>query len=387
MTLARNCGRTGALAASLAALAAAGSSCRQLGSVAAGTARDTAYVGVAVGLQSPERYVDVFNGVQMALDELNAHRAAGTPVLALRRAPEAARATIQVATAFRDDPSVIGIVGHTESDPTISAAAVYDDHEHGGRNAIVAVSPTAGADGVTRASRWVFRVCPVVSQQAVTLARYITDSLHRERIAIIYRNDVSGRDFLGTFGSIVKIRHGTLLERDPFAEELAEFDLYAARLARSKPDAVMAFANSSDVRKIVRALRAAGTSPIVVSTNGPTRDELARDTGAVRDFTGLKYLALYLADRPVTPAGLQFANEFLRRFGRKPDHWSALSYDAAMLIGRAEQAVGPDRAKIRDWIAAVGRSQPAYIGATGEIRFDDQRNPIDKPALVATVTR
>jgi branched-chain amino acid transport system substrate-binding protein len=230
-------------------------------------------------------------------------------------------------------------------------------------------------------------VCPVVSQQAITLARYITDSLHLSRVAIIYRNDVSGRDFLGTFATAITVRRGTLLERDPFAEELAEFDLYAARLARKKPDGVMAFANSSDVRKIIRALRAAGISPTVISTNGPTRDEIVRDTGKVRDFAGLKHLALYLADRPITPAGAAFATEFQRRFGRKPDHWSALSYDAAMLIGRAEQAVGPERAKIRDWIASVGRSQPAYVGATGEIRFDDTRDPVDKPALVATVAR
>jgi branched-chain amino acid transport system substrate-binding protein len=369
------------------ALLTVGSACGRSGFIGGGSVRDTAFVGVAVGLQTPERYVDVYNGVQIALDELNTHRPAGTPVLALRRAPELVKAAVQVATAFRNDPSVIGVVGHTESDPTISAAAIYDDHENRGRNAIVAVSPTAGADGVTRASRWVFRVCPVVSQQATTLARYIMDSLHLARVAIIYRNDVSGRDFLATFGSTITARHGTLLERDPFAEELAEFDLYAARLARKRPEGVLAFANSSDVRKITRALRAAGISPVIVSTNGPTRAELARDANAVRDFTDVKYLALFLADRPLTPAGAQFVTEFERRFDRKPDHWGALSYDAAMLIGRAEQAVGPDRAKIRDWIAAVGRSQPAYIGATGEIRFDDSRNPVDKPAIVATVAR
>jgi branched-chain amino acid transport system substrate-binding protein len=376
-----------ALIAALTPLIVAQPACGRFRGTGSGSVRDTAFVGVAVGLQTPERYVDVYNGVQIALDELNAHRPPGTPVLALRKAPESAKAAVQIATAFRDDPSVIGVVGHTESDPTISAAAVYDDHENRGRNAIVAVSPTAGAGGVTRASRWVFRVCPVVSQQATTLARYITDSLHLERVAIIYRNDVSGRDFLATFSSTMTARHATLLERDPFAEELAEFDLYAARLARTKPDVVMAFANSSDVRKITHALRAAGISPVVLSTNGPTRAELSRDTGTVRDFAGVKYLALFLPDRTLTPAGAQFVTEFQRRFGRKPDHWSALSYDAAMLIGRAEQAVGPDRAKIRDWIAAVGRSEPSYLGATGEIRFDDTRNPVDKPALVATIAR
>jgi len=79
--------------------------------------------------------------------------------------------------------------------------------------------------------------------------------------------------------------------------------------------------------------------------------------------------------------------EFERAFNRRPDHWGALSYDAAMLIGRAAQAVGANRRAVRDWIASVGRSQPAYAGATGEIRFDDTRNPVDKVALVTTVSR
>jgi branched-chain amino acid transport system substrate-binding protein len=348
---------------------------------------DTAYIGVAVGLQSPERYVDVFNGVQIALDELNASRPPGAPVLAMRRPSAEASSTVQVAAAFRDDPKVIGVVGHTESDPTISAAAVYDDHDHGGRHAIVAVSPTAGAAGVTRASEWVFRVCPPVGQQATTLAEYITDSLKLSRVAIIYRNDVAGREFLGTFANTITAHNARLLERDPFAEELAEFDLYAARLAQRKPDGILAFANAPDVRRIIRALRAAGISPVVVSTNGPTHQDLTQDSTAARDFAGLKHLALFLPERAVSATAVRFVLEFQLVFNRKPDHWGALSYDAAMLIGHAAQQAGTDRKKIRDWIASVGRGPPAYDGATGEIRFDDTRNPVDKTALVATVKR
>jgi branched-chain amino acid transport system substrate-binding protein len=352
-----------------------------------GAARDTAFVGVAVGLQAPERYVDVFNGVQIALNELNASRPPGAPILALRRPPENARAAVQVAAAFRDDPRVVGVVGHTESDPTISAAAVYDDHDHGGRNAIVAVSPTAGAAGVTLASDWVFRVCPVVSQQAVTLARYMTDSLKLSRVAVVYRNDVSGREFLGTFTNVIAARDARLVERDPFAEELAEFDLYAARLAQRRPDGILVFGNAPDVRKLIRSLRAAGISPVVVSTNGPTHQDLTRDSSAARDYAGLRHLALFLPDRPATPTTVRFVLEFQLAFNRKPDHWGALSYDAAMLIGHAVQEVGTDRRKVRDWIASVGRGIPPYAGATGEIRFDQTRNPVDKAALVATVGR
>src|SRR4051812_24870069 len=108
-------------ATSLAVIVGSTTGCNRNGRSAFVAHGDTAFVGVAVGLQSPERYVNVYKGVQLALDELNAARPKGAPVLALRRAPDTAKATVQIATAFRDDPSVIGVVGHTESDATISA--------------------------------------------------------------------------------------------------------------------------------------------------------------------------------------------------------------------------------------------------------------------------
>jgi branched-chain amino acid transport system substrate-binding protein len=154
---------------------------------------DTVYVGVAVGLQNPERYENVFRGVELALDELNEVRQLGTPALALRRPPADAKSHIEVAAAFRDDPSVIGVVGHTESEPTLSAAPVYEDRENGGRRALVAVSPAASGTLVARSSEWVFRVCPVVDQQARAVARWLADSAGVSRAAVVYRSDASGR--------------------------------------------------------------------------------------------------------------------------------------------------------------------------------------------------
>jgi branched-chain amino acid transport system substrate-binding protein len=343
------------------------------------------YIGVGVGLQSPDKYVNVFKGVQEAIDELNASRPAGSKPLALRRAPANAADNVQVAAAFRDDPSVIGVVGHTESDATISAAAVYDDREHGGRNALVAVSPTASASAVTRASPWVFRVCPVVTQQASLIVRYMMDTVHLKRVAVVYRNDVSGREFLRSGTAAIQSAHADLLERDPFVEEISEFDLYAERIARGKPDGVLMYANSSDVLKLMRAVHRAGIHPAVFSQNGPSAADERAD--AAHDFDGLRYLSLYSPDRPLTATAKQFIAAYQQKYSSPPDHWAALSYDAAMLIGRAAQAVGADRSAIRDRIAAVGNGQPAYAGATGEIRFDRDRSPIDKIANVAAVSR
>src|SRR6185312_9108693 len=99
-----------------------------------------------------------------------------------------------------------------------------------------------------------------------------------------------------------------------------------------------------------RAVHSAGLRPVIVSTNGPTPDEVRADPN--RDFTGLRYLSLFMPDRSQTNEASQFVSAFQARFNQKPDHWAALSYDAAMLIGRATQAKGADRGAIRDWIAS-----------------------------------
>jgi ABC-type branched-subunit amino acid transport system substrate-binding protein len=58
-----------------------------------------------------------------------------------------------------------------------------------------------------------------------------------------------------------------------------------------------------------------------------------------------------------------------------------------MLIGTAVHEKGPDRKAIRDWLAGVGRTRAAFPGATGLIRFDENRDPVNTTVLVGEVTR
>lgn len=372
-----------ALAATMLLAALAGiEGCRSRAGTAFGkSAADTAWVGVAVGLKTPARYVNVFAGVQQALDELNAARGPGTPFLAIRRAPVSAASPVEVAAAFRDDPHVIAVVGHTESDATISAAAVYEDRAHGGRDPLAAVSPTASAALVTRVSPWIFRVCPVGDEQARAIARYAADSLGVRLAAVLYRNDASGKDFLRAFEEEFSRRGGSVSERDPFTEAIPEFDAYAMRIGRGKVPLVVMQGNAGDERTALAALRRLGGAPAMIGSNPPEPP----DSAAARAVRGMRYIVLYSADRPVTPVGRRFAAEFARRTGHASDHWAALGYDAAMLIGSAAHEVGPDRRAIRDWLAAVGTDRPAIVGATGRIAFDANRDPVQKQVLVRTV--
>ncbi|MES2177705.1 MAG: ABC transporter substrate-binding protein [Gemmatimonadota bacterium] len=345
---------------------------------------DTLYVGVAVGLTSPERYVNVFEGVEMALDELNAARPQGSAPLRMRRPAAIAKTVVDVAAAFRDDPAVIGVVGHTESAATITAAAVYADKANDGKRAIVAVSPTAGAPEVTRASDWVFRVCPTTVEQAKAIARYLSDSLGVKRTGFLYRNDPSGVGLLRTFTTEFELHQGFVSERDPFTEDIPEFDAYAKRLVKTRTPGAVIAGNTTEERPFIRALRRAGGTLVMIGTNPPE----AGDTASTRELEGMRFLQLYSAEHPATPEGAKFAEAFKKRTGRVADRWGALGYDAAMLIGKAAQSEGGDRKKIRDWIASVGRNgKPAFAGATGGIAFDENRDPVNKPVRIGEANR
>jgi len=339
---------------------------------------DTAYVGVAVGLTNPERYTHLFDGVALAFDSLNRIRPKGAPPLALRRAPSTADSPVKIATAFRDDPSIVAVIGHTESDATISAAPVYADRAHGGKDPVPVVT-LAGANSVTTVSPWIYRVNVTIGEQGRVLARY-ADSMGFKRAGILYRNEPSGKDFVKAFSDEFAKHGGTVIEHDPFTEDIWDYDAYAKRLVKNGAQIVAVAGNIPQGRATIRALRMAGGQQPVLSTNGPA----AKDTG---DFRGLHHIVLFLPDRPVAAEGATFATLFRAQYHASADHWSALGYDAAMLIGRAVHDAGPRRAAIHEWFATIGKSRPPHPGATGSIAFDDHRDPVDKKVLVAEVTR
>jgi branched-chain amino acid transport system substrate-binding protein len=352
--------------------------CGKVSTSLGGGGADTAYVGVAVGLANPERYAHMFDGVQLALDSLNRHRPAGVPPLALRRAPASADSPVKIAGAFRDDPAIVAVIGHTESDATIAAAPVYADRAHGGKDAVPVVTP-AGAVAVTRVSPWIYRVNVTIAEQGRVLARY-ADSLGLKRAGILYRNEPSGKDFAAAFTDEFAKHGGVVTERDPFTEDIWDYDAYAKRLVKTGAQVVAVAGNPPQSRATIRALHAAGGNQVVLSTNGPG----ARDTG---DFRGLRHIVLYSPERPVAAEGATFAALFSAQFHTPPDHWAALGYDAAMMIGRAVHEVGPKRTAIHEWFGTIGHGHPAHPGATGSIAFDENRDPVNKRLLVAEVAR
>ena len=387
----------------IALAGAASASCSQLGARSASDS-DTLFIGVAAARNSPA----YFHGVQLALDRLNAERPHGTRPFGMRMPFMGQTSQVAIAARFRDDPTVIGVVGHTGSAQTLEAAPVYGDVANSEKHALVAVTPTATNPQVTRGSRWVFRVCPTDDDAARALARFASDSLHLQSVAIVYRNDLFGRGFTRTIAPELTRGRVAVSERDPYLANITEYEAYAARIARSGAGAVVFAGGGVDAADLIRALNNESAHPVVLGSDDvasildgvkpvvlkaapmkrrrgkqPPPPPIVKDDREL--FRGVRFTAFYDPKHPADPDAKQFATQYSHAFGQAPTPQAALSYDAAMLIGRAVLAVGADRHRVRDWIASIGSSAPVVRGITGEIRFNGNGDAVGKPVLIGRI--
>ncbi len=339
-------------------------------------------LGIAVALDPHRQGMQsIYNGVQLAVEQLNAAGGGKLPIRMIKGAQDVSD-PIRIADTFRDNPSVVGVVGHPESGTTLDAIGEYADTKNGGRNAVVAISPTGTSPALSGASKWLFRVCPSDVQTSTTMARYALDSLGARRASVIYRNDAYGRDWSKSFSDAFRAGKGTIVERDPYLAGVTQWDAYAAYIRKLNPDVLLFPGSTEDAVLALRAMRAVNVSTPLVGGDATSGLE-----AYAKEFPTARYAAFFLARRATSTEARAFVAAYTAAFKEEPDQRAALAYDAAMVIGRAAQQVGPDRAKIRDYIESIGRpgGPPAMLGVAGPIAFDEKHDAMNKPVVVAQV--
>ena len=227
-----------------------------------------------------------------------------------------------------------------------------------------------------------FRWGPNENQNAKTVALFPLDSLRLKRASVVYESNAYGRDFAKVFIQAFRAGNGTIVSRSPLPLSVTDsvtYAVYAAYLKKLNPD-VIVFPGSAEMAvRLLRALRALGaTIPIVGG------DDMSGIEAQAAEFPSVWYVSYFNSRQLVTAQATNFDNAFVAAFKIHPDQRAAMAFDAAMLIGRAAIAVGPDRTKIRDYVESVGKELPAYEGIGGAVAFD-ARHDVGKSALMKKV--
>jgi branched-chain amino acid transport system substrate-binding protein len=111
-------------------------------------------------------------------------------------------------------------------------------------------------------------------------------------------------------------------------------------------------------------------------------------TGLVVDTAasnGVYVGAPFTAEDP-RPEAQRFVRAFRQKYQQIPDGNAALAYDATRLVAAAIEAAGPDRARVRDWLANLDEAS-AFRGVTGEIRFEADGDPVGKSFVMTRIAK
>jgi branched-chain amino acid transport system substrate-binding protein len=309
------------------------------------------------------------NGIELALDEINASRAwGGNRHLEIKFADDSGRGDVasRIAQDFVDSLRIVAVVGHVNSGAMVSAAHVYDKH-------LAAVATTATSPDLTGISPWAFRVISSDSANGLTIARF-ADRLGRKRAAVLYENNPYGRGLAENFR---KSFRGQIISVDPIAEGANQnFEAFISWYKGQRPDVVfVAGTDASGIAFLKEARRQQFAADLV---GGDGWQTLASESLAEGIYVSAPFSA---QDR--RPEVQAFVAAYKRKYNNAiPDGNAALAYDATKLLATAVERVGPDRHKIRDYLANL--SSP-YSGVTGPIRFSPDGDPVGKGMVMTRV--
>jgi ABC-type branched-chain amino acid transport systems, periplasmic component len=311
-------------------------------------------------------------GIELAVDEINASpewsKNRHLEIVFANDSGDGVRASA-VAQQFVDSAPIVAVVGHVNSGAMVSAAHVYDKH-------LAAVATTATTPSLTGISPWAFRVIPSDSANALTIARF-ADKLGSKRAAVLYENNPYGRGLADNFR---KSFHGKIISIDPIAEGAEQsFEVFVSWYKKSNPDLVfVAGTDASGLAFLKEARRQQLTANLV---GGDGWQTLAPNSLADGIYVGAPFSA-----QDARPEVQAFVTAYRIKYNAVPDGNAALAYDATRLLAAAVEKVGPDRQRIRDYLAHLTAAD-AFHGVTGTIRFSTDGDPIGKGIVMTRVKK
>ena len=131
---------------------------------------------------NPNVAQEILRGVAQAQDEKNAQDGIGGKLIQVTIADDSNEANVatRIATAFADDPQILGVVGHNASDASLAAAPIYEARK------LVMISPSSSANRLTNFGAYIFRTVPGTRFMSDPLAEYAVKTLKSKKVGLCY---------------------------------------------------------------------------------------------------------------------------------------------------------------------------------------------------------
>ena len=236
---------------------------------------------------------------------------------------------------------------------------------------------------VCEGSDYTFRNLYRDDYQGTFLANYIKKILKLDRVAVFFDNDDYGKGLKDAFVKQAQVNGlQVALVQDYVREKTTDFAPLLDLARTADTQAIFIAGLYAEAGAIVKQAREKGIKTQFLGGDGvfgPGFTEIAGEAA-----NGTLITTPFMFGETSSPEAKAFARRFKEHFGREPDTWAALTYDAVMMALQGIGEVGANRNDIRDWMAGHDSLTKGYKGITGVTYFDENGDCL-KPAAVAVV--
>lgn len=220
-----------------------------------------------------------------------------------------------------------------------------------------------GAAIAERGDPYMFRIRASDRLRAQAAAEAITDVIKKKKIAIIHVQDQYGTAAAEETKKYLEEARVKVVSMETSGMRDTDFAPQLLNIKNSGAEAMIAFAYIRDAGLMIKQRRALGlTGMPYVSVSSVNEDSMLQlvTQPDLENIIGVADAVLGSAN-PNGPRSEKFVKEFKEKFKIPPDGFGSVYYDGAMIVADAIRAVGPDREKIREYIAGLRD----YQGVTG----------------------
>jgi len=280
-----------------------------------------------------------------------------------------------VGTKLAGDKGIPIVIGHLCSSSTLAALPIY-------RSAgLPAISPTSTNVSIGKLSPYYFRNVYRDDFQGLFLAQYVNKVKKFKKIAIFYEvNDYSMGLMAAFMQEALKLKI-QILGTEAYTSETTDFKPQLTKFKMMKPDAIFIPGYHPQALLIASQAASLGIKATLFGADGLDNPVMLNNP----DTEGLFVTTPFLVDK-AGPKASGFISRHKKARNEDPGWMTANTYDAFGMAIEAIKAVGTDREKIREYLAAINSAEKGYDGVTGLTYFDENGDCL-KAAFVKEIRK
>lgn len=308
------------------------------------------------------------NGLQLALDEINGGRLAGSYAIRLEMRDDKfdEEKAKRIAMDFAATPEMSAVIGYYDDAPAVHASTIFETSR--------LLHLIAGANNTAMTShgfQYIVRTILASDKLARSLARMTLNRGYR-KVAVLWEEDTFGEDLAYQYRAGLDSLNAQLIYQWSYRRNRADYRLPVNELKGIDADVIFFAGLEPWAGDFLRSAHEVGLRVPIIGAFSNT-PELRRRAGPALD--GAMYFTFYDKDSP-SPEGRAFVQKYRARYGQDPDEWAAQGYDALHILAKAIKFTGSRNPL--DLSYAIRYMDP-WEGANGRYRFDSTGELEDKP--------